>query len=394
MLNYTDEFWSWIEAHLNEDPAKLTLKFHGKSPWIDDAIMQVQCRRKTKKKLEREIANPQFYFPSTLSAEQCTGDSLALFHASLINRGDSLVDLTCGLGIDSLHFAEIAKSVTSVEQNQKLCEALKHNSAALGFPNITVVNSDCIDFLKETKQKYDVAFIDPARRGSAGERVFGLHDCSPDVIEMLPLIKEHCRRLIIKASPMLDLTQIIRDLPLTSAIYVTGNDTECKEIVIVADFESDNLSEPDIHARSASIDFVFKKSEEAEATAVFSEPREGGFLYEPNPEIMKAAPFKLLSQMFKIDKIGSNTHLYWSRDRVEDFPGNVFCIKRLLDYSSGNIKRFSREFPVIRVTARNFGMTADQLRKKLKVKDGGELRLFAATTINEKKIMIVASEEA
>ena len=108
---------------------------------------------------------------------------------------------------------------------------------------------------------------------------------------------------------------------------------------------------------------------------------------------MKTAPFKLLSQIFKLDKIGSNTHLYWSKNRIEGFPGNVFRIARILDYSSGNIKRFAREFPSIMVTARNFGLTADQLRKKLKVKDGGDLRLFAVSSINDKKIMIVAEEE-
>ena len=393
MRNHNDEFWTWIQDHLNENPAELSLKFRGKTIWIEDAIMQVQCRRKTKKKLEKELTNPQFYFPSTLSAEQCTGDQLASFHASLINTGDTVIDLTCGLGIDTLHFAEIAKSVTAIEQNPELCEALEHNASVLGFSNITVINADCIEFLANTDEIYDVAFIDPARRGAEGERVYGLHDCSPDVITMLPSIRKHCRRLIIKASPMLDITQVIRDLPLTSSVYATGNDTECKEIVTVVDFEQNDSAEPTIHALSSSSDFAFTKSDEAAANASFSEPHGTGFLYEPNPEIMKTAPFKLLSQIFKLDKIGSNTHLYWSKNRIEGFPGNVFRIARILDYSSGNIKRFAREFTSIMVTARNFGLTADQLRKKLKVKDGGDLRLFAVSSINDKKIMIVAEEE-
>ena len=192
---------------------------------------------------------------------------------------------------------------------------------------------------------------------------------------------------------MLDITQVIRDLPLTSSVYATGNDTECKEIVTVVDFEQNDSAEPTIHALSSSSDFAFTKSDEAAANASFSEPHGTGFFYEPNPEIMKTAPFKLLSQIFKLDKIGSNTHLYWSTTRIEGFPGNVFRIARILDYSSGNIKRFAREFPSIMVTARNFGLTADQLRKKLKVKDGGDLRLFAVSSINDKKIMIVAEEE-
>ncbi|MCM1092974.1 MAG: class I SAM-dependent methyltransferase [Lachnospiraceae bacterium] len=392
MVYDNDEFRAWVQSHLNHDPADLSLKFHGRLPWVEEAIMQVKCRRKTRKKLEKELENPRFYFPTTLSAEQCTGDRLADFHASLIKNGDSVLDLTCGLGIDSLHFAEKAKSVTSIDRNPDLCEALSHNASALGLDNITVVTADCSEFLNDSTSEYDVIFIDPARRGMEGERLFGLHDCSPDVIDLLPLIRKHCRKLIVKASPMLDLTQITRELPDACDIYVTGNDNECKEVVIVIDFEKKTESEPTIHALSTSHDFAFKRSDELNADIQFSDPPSAGYLYEPNPEIMKAAPFKLLSQLFAINKISPNTHLYWSEHQATDFPGNVLKIIKTIDYASSNIKRFAKEFPEIRVAARNFGITADQLRKKLKVKDGGELRLFAITTASDKKIMIVAAK--
>lgn len=392
MVYNNEEFVSWVIEHLNHDPAELSLKFHGKMPWIEEAVMQVKCRKKTRKKLEKELECPSFYFPTALSAEQCTGDRLADFHASLIKDGDSVLDMTCGLGIDSLHFAEKAKSVTSIDRNPELCEALKHNASALGLDNITVVTADCSEFLNASTSEYDVIFIDPARRGMEGERLFGLHDCSPDVIDLLPLIKKHCSKLIIKASPMLDLTQITRELPGARDIYVTGNNTECKEVVIVIDFNINAESETMIHALSASNDFAFRRSEENTAEATFSDPPASGYLYEPNPEIMKAAPFKLLSQLFGINKISPNTHLYWSEHRVDNFPGNVLRIVKNIDYASSNIKRFAKEFPEIRVTARNFGITADQLRKKLKVKDGGELRLFATTSASDKKIMIVTEE--
>lgn len=392
MVYNNEEFISWVSKHLNHDPAELSLKFHGKMPWIEEAVTQVKCRKKTRKKLEKELECPSFYFPTALSAEQCTGDKLAEFHASLIDEGDTVLDLTCGLGIDSLHFAAKAKSVTSIDRNQLLCEALSHNASALGYHNISVVNADCCEFLNESIALYDVIFIDPARRGSEGQRLYGLHDCAPDVIDLLPSIRKHCHKLIIKASPMLDLTQITRELPGARDIYVTGNDTECKEVVIVIDFNVNARSETMIHALSASNDFAFRRTEENSAEAVFSDPPTTGYLYEPNPEIMKAAPFKLLCRIFGLNKISPNTHLYWSENHVDGFPGNTLRIVKNIDYASSNIKRFAKEFPEIRVTARNFGITADQLRKKLKVKDGGELRLFATTTASDKKIMIVTEE--
>jgi len=392
MVYDNDEFISWVSKHLNHDPAELSLRFHGKMPWIEEAVMQVKCRRKTRKKLDKELECPSFYFPTTLSAEQCTGDKLAEFHASLIDDGNTVLDLTCGLGIDSLHFAAKAKSVTSIDRNPPLCDALRHNASALGFHNVTVVNADCCEFLNESDNSYDVVFIDPARRSTDGQRLYGLHDCAPDVVHLLPSIKKHCRKLIIKASPMLDLSQIMRELPDARDIYVTGNDTECKEVVIVIDFNLTDESEPVIHALSASYDFAFKRSEENSAEAVFSGPPTSGYIYEPNPEIMKAAPFKLLSRIFGINKISPNTHLYWSESRVDGFPGNALRIIKNIDYTSSNIKRFAKEFPEIRVTARNFGITADQLRKKLKVKDGGKFRLFAISSASNKKTMIVAEE--
>ncbi len=386
-----DEFWTWIHNHINESPASLILKFHGKFPWIDKAVMQIQCRRKARKKLEQELACPQFYFPSTLSAEQCTGDRLATFHSSLIKENDTVLDLTGGLGIDSFHFALIARSVTVIEKMPSLCEALRHNADVLKITNIKIVNDDSSDFLSTTSEYYDTIFIDPARRGAEGERVYGLSDCSPDVLELLPYIKTRCRRLIVKASPMLDITQLIRELPGASAVYAAGNDTECKELVTVIDFGGSS-EEPVIHALSTSSDFSFKRSEETAAEAVIAGFQPAGYLYEPNPEIMKTAPFRLLSSKFNIAKLSPNTHLYCSENLIPEFPGTILNILEVIDYTSANIKRFSKKYPVIRIAARNFGMTAEQLRKKLNTKDGGTLRLFAATIYPDKKIMIVTSE--
>lgn len=212
----------------------------------------------------RNSTFPPHSLPSNVPATR-----LATFHSSLIKENDTVLDLTGGLGIDSFHFARIARSVTVIEKMPPLCDALRHNADALKITNIKIINDDSLGFLSTTSEYYDTIFIDPARRGAEGERVYGLSDCSPDVLELLPYIKTRCRRLIVKASPMLDITQLIRELPGASAVYAAGNDTECKELVTVIDF-GDSPEEPVIHALSTSSDFSFKRSEETAAEAVIA----------------------------------------------------------------------------------------------------------------------------
>lgn len=391
MIDFPEDFWRWVDRHSGDNPAELVLRFKGKYLWLESAVTQIECRRKTRKKLGEELENPRFYFPSVLSAEQSTGDELARFHASLIPAGSSVLDMTAGLGVDALHLARVASSVTAVERNASLCEALEYNAGILGMGNISVVNGDCVEYIEKYREKYDVIFIDPARRSSDGGRVYGLADCQPDVVEILPMIQRCCGMLIVKASPMLDISQTLRELPGVNDIYATGNNTECKEIVAVLNFNSKD-GEPKIHAVTGRYDFSFYRSEDAGAVACLSAPEYPGFIYEPSPVIMKVAPFRLLSQRFGILKIGANSNLYWSREYLRDFPGDVLKIERVMDYSSANIKRFAREYPAVRIAVRNFGMSAAELRAKLKVKDGGSLRLFATTAGDSRKILVVASE--
>ena len=149
-----------------------------------------------------------------------------------------MVDLTCGLGIDVYHFAQGAKSITAVERNLDIAQAVMYNAGILGFSNINVQNTDCCEFIRNTERHFDVAFIDPARRGNSGKRLFALSDCEPNVTAILDDIKEKCDKLIIKASPMLDISQVIRDLPGVTEIYAIGTPQECKEIVAIVDFKS------------------------------------------------------------------------------------------------------------------------------------------------------------
>lgn len=395
-MEYGDDFWKWVADHLEDDTAKLRLGMSKwNEPWIKSAILQVECRQKAAKKLPGLTSGRRFLFPTALSVEQSTSERLARFHSSMIAPGDSVVDLTAGLGVDAIALAQVASSVTAVEVDPLVASALKYNSAMLGLYNIYVVNDDCVSYLSSMDDKRDVVFIDPARRGEDGRRVFALSDCRPDVVSLLPMLDKHFERLIVKASPMLDVTATLRELPCTERIVALGTRSECKELLSVVDFQSGDSSEAVIEAVTLFADgrdsrFCFTRDEELIATASYGTPSAGDCLFVPYPSTVKTAPFKLLSQRFELNKLSGNTHLYFSDSRREGFPGETFEIVEVLPYSSGIIKRFASRYPRINVAVRNFGMTAEALRSKLKVKDGGELRVIGATSLEGNRLLLVA----
>lgn len=395
-MKYPEEFWQWIDAHASDDTSKLRLSASKwNEPWISDAILQIECRRKAARKLPEAVGNKRFLFPTALSAEQSTSERLARFHARLVGRGEKVVDLTAGLGIDAMAIARVASHVSAVDINPEVADALTHNIVVTGHDNIDVRNEDCVDFLEDMKEDADVAFIDPARRGKNGERIFALADCCPDVIALLPQIKSHFKRLIIKASPMIDIAATMRDLPHAAKFITLGTHTECKELIAVVDFRGDTESDEalieavTLLADGTDSSFTFTRDEEAGAIVEYGNPTVGDKLFMPYPATIKAAPFKLLSERFAIRKLSGNTHLYVADSGREGFPGYTFTIIESLPYASKVIKKFASRYPRISVATRNFGMTADALRAKLKVKDGGDKRVIGVTLADGTRRLLV-----
>lgn len=396
IMDYPEEFWRWVEAHAGDDTSKLRLSASKwREPWIADAILQIECRRKSERKLPDAVANPRFLFPTALSAEQSTSERLARFHAGLVGNGESVVDLTAGLGIDAMTIAGVASHVTAIDINPTVAAALVHNAKATGHENIDVRNEDCAQFLSGMSGEADVAFIDPARRGENGERLFALTDCNPDVVTLLPKIKSHFKRLIVKASPMIDISATMRELPQMVELITLGTRAECKELIAVVDFKSVAPSDESIIkavtllADGSDCRFSFTRREESEATVGYGNPKTGDLLFIPYPATLKAAPFKLLSERFDTRKLSGNTHLYTSDSRRDGFPGETFTVIETLPYASNVIKRFASRYPRINVATRNFGMTADALRSKLKVKDGGDKRVMGVTLADGTRRLLV-----
>lgn len=394
------DFWKFVEDNAKVSPEKLRLKYHGKTvPFdIDLAITQIECRRRFDIKLATTLNNnPHWLFPSILAGEQSTSDIAAEFHTSLLSEETDVCDLTAGLGIDAIHFAAKCPNVTTVERDELKCRFLDINAVNSGFTNLKTVCADCREFIKDKSRRFNTIFIDPARRADDGSRVFSLSQCTPDIISMLPEIQVITPRLIIKMSPMLDISQTLSDLPSTAAIYSVGTTTECKELVADLRFP---VSESSVAITAVTLHhpdktFTFTRDEEQNAScqlATISRLPDYKYLLEPYPAVMKAAPYKMLSQHYNIDKIHNNTHLYLSDKPVDDFPGHTFRIIEIIKFESRNIKVLSKKYPQLQVTARNFPLSAEKLRSKLKTHDTGSLRLFAVTMHPDIPLMIIVGQ--
>lgn len=387
-----EDIIKWIEEHRNDDTTKLRLSSRKKdnASIYEYAIMQIECQKKASKKLHNTLQSPHFVFPTTLSAEQCTSDDLAEFHSTLIKEEESILDMTSGLGIDAFHLAKKAKHVTAIDLNEDVAQALPINAKALNITNFTGINADSVEYLRNSTEHFDTIFIDPARRGDGGKRLFALSDCQPNVVELLNLIKQHCNKLIVKASPMLDATQVLRELPNTTDLYAIGTRQECKELVAVLDFKNPKET-PTLHCITEQNVFSFTHEIETNALAQYGNITEGMYVYEPYPAVMKMQPAKTLSQQYNAIKLHQHTHLYASSKIIADFPGNCYKIERIYPFSSRIMKEVTKDYPRANVAVRNFILSADELRKRLKIKDDNKYRLYGVTVANGDRLLIVST---
>lgn len=380
---------------MGTDFNKLRLKYHG-SPEKLDEILQAECRYKTAAKLPVTLANPDFIFPSLAVAEMATSDAVAEIHARMIAPHESVLDMTCGLGIDTFHMANRASEVTAIELDHKCYEAASHNARVLGLDNVTLIEGDSMKWLTDNDLHFDTIFIDPARRDSAG-RHFELKDCRPDVTAFLDLLLERCDRLIIKCSPMVSIDAAIKELGVDCDVTLIGTRKECKEVVLVHAKENAGNSgairaDKSRLIRCVTVDeaeFSFTADEERNTAANFGKPAVGGYLYEPYPSVMKGGGYRTLSSRFGISKLHPNTHLYYSDRLIDCFPGEHFEIEEIIPFFKQGIREFAKKYPKINVSTRNFPLSAPELVKKLKVKEGGDKIVFGATDCNAEKSLIV-----
>ena len=326
-------------------------------------LQQVEGRERTADKLPTFAAMDDWWYPVRLSCEQCSSEETARYKASLVS-GETMVDLTGGYGVDTYFLNDSFSSIDYIEQNAELCRIATHN-----FANkpITIHNTSAEEFLT-TAGTYDLIFLDPARRDSHGGKVFRLEDCTPNVVKLLPTLLSHGKRLLLKLSPMLDLTQAVKELSAFSiqwSVFVVAIKNEVKELLLLSG-GSGQITAIDLAKKDQA--FVFARDAEAGAISEYSEYSEysGKYLYEPNAAILKAGAYKLVGKRFGLRKLDVNTHLYCSDTFVENFPGRVWQIK-----DEGMKGERMKELNQANVLCRNYPLTPEQLKKKLHLRDGG-----------------------
>lgn len=389
------KFFQFISDHIKEDPIKLRLKAQSKELGFDVklAITQIECRQKASKKLKTILMNDKFLFPSTLLSEQCTDEIIAKFHASLFENCTNILDITAGLCIDSYFISLKGIKVTALEMVEESACIDDFNMKNLDA-DVTVVNSEASEFLKYSLEKYDAIYADPARRDSCNKKVFGLEECSPNIIEIIPLLKAKADFVIVKASPMIDISDTLNKIPEITDIWIVGLKNECKELLFKIDFK--NQTSTCVHTINFLADNKYQEFNYSlysnEKSVNFRNPIVGDYMYEPNVCIMKSGAFNQLVKKYPIlYAIHDNSHLFLSEEELNNFPGRSFVIEEIIPFKEKLLKSIGLKHPQINVSTRNFRLSSDQLKSKLKVKDGSDKYLFGTTLKDNSPVIIICS---
>lgn len=397
----TEDFFRFIEEHLYDDALQLRLKVNPQKYDFDIefAILQIESRRKYALKLPYFLSFQNFLFPDAISGEQASHQAVARFHASLLNKGGKVLDMTAGLGIDSISFCEKAKEVTAVELNPHKAKILKENALSMSLKNLNIENCDSIDFLRNSDHIFDAIFIDPSRRDASNKRVFNLHDCQPDVIENQNLLLSHSQNVYIKASPLLDITQAINDFPNLNSIYVIGVKGECKEVLLHLSLNENMETIRNNSIRLTAIDLTnngeIKQQFQTERfeipdlniTPEVSEEdlKDECYILEPSAMMMKLSPWKEISQRWNAKKFAKNSHLFITSNFPEDFSGRVTKFRQIIK----NKDRKSLSGLPASVVARNYPLSSEEIRKALKLKEGDQKFIYA-TRIGTKPVILLS----
>ncbi len=385
----------FIRENLNADVPTLALKKAPVGTDVSLALRQIEARQLLKKKVPSWSANEELLFPPHLSIEQCSSEASAKYKASLM-QGQSFADLTGGLGIDTFFISQHFQQADYVERQVELCDLARHNFAALGS-HIEIWNETADDYLKHCGTK-DYIFIDPARRDAYGRKTVSIADCTPDVVALQDLLLEKAGRVVVKLSPMLDVTKALEELHHVHEVHVVAVANECKEL----DFVMERGYEGEVQCVCANLltrqpDVRFALEDEKNATAALAETVMR-FLYEPNPAVMKAGCHKLLTRRFGVFKLHKNSNLFTSDILVADFPGRIFEVEAFAPFNKKVKQTLLSDVDNASIAVRNFPLTVAELRKALKIRDGDGIYLFATTLKGEKRVVIrtkkATSEEA
>lgn len=380
---------NFIQKKLNTDIVSVLLKksvYEGVSSKM--IVEQIEAKKKCKDKLPLWYKTTQIYYPNKLNIEQTSSEKTAAYKAKII-AGKSLLDLTGGFGIDSYFFSEKIDEITHCEIDKNLSEIAAHNFKILDVKNIKCIAENGLDFLTKTDAFFSWIFIDPSRRNEAKGKVFFLEDCLPNVPENLELLFSKTDNILIKTSPLLDFTVGIKSLKNVKEIHVVAIQNEVKELLWVLEkgYTKGVLIKTVNLKKTTTEKFDFKLSDEKNVQICYSEPQK--YLYEPNAAILKSGAFKSVAAHFRTNKLAEHSHLYTSNESI-NFPGRKFFVLKHLVFNKKEIQKL--QITKANITVRNFPDSVSNLRKKFKIKDGGETYLFFTTDLDGKKIVLICKK--
>ena len=353
-----------------------------------EIVEQIEAKLKCKKKLPTWFSTNNIYYPNKLNIEQTSSEVSAKYKSQLIN-GKTIADLTGGFGVDSYYFSKQFKTVDHFEINKNLSEIVTHNLKQLGVTNVHTRATDGIDYLKSQSTTYDWLYLDPSRRHDVKGKVFFLNDCEPNVPERLDELFELSDQILIKTSPLLDISSGISELSQVKTIHIVAVNHEVKELL----WHIENGFNGDITIKTVNLleeslqEFSYILKEESLANSRLDFPK--SFLFEPNAAILKSGGFNSIANKFQLFKLHQHSHLYTSDDLIE-FPGRSFKIETVIDYSKKSMRQLSNT--KANITIRNIPESVQQIRGKYRIKDGGNTYLFFTTNSDNKKIVIVCSK--
>lgn len=398
----------YIIKNGNANVSDLLLR-KGKSETLDGiniplCVKCIEARKKIESKIPLWHNVPSLVYPFSISVEQCSSEATALFKQQIIgklNLGKEIntADLTGGMGVDSFFISKMAHKHYYFERNEPLARATEYNFGELGVENVIFSCADITSnnnaALKELENKeIDLIYIDPARRSETNSKVIKLSDYQPNIFELKEDLFAACRYILVKVSPMADIKLNLKDLSNIERVYTVAVNNECKELLFLINTQQECF-EPECIAVNLdsngevkhSTAFVFSAEESAVATGASGI---GKYLYEPNKALLKCGAYKLVSELFNVQKLAVSTHLYTSDNYIADFPGKIFTVEKWVGFNKKAIKEIAKEFPHADLSARNFPLDTNGLKKLSGIKDGGNNHIFA-TTLNKEKVVIVCS---
>jgi 16S rRNA G966 N2-methylase RsmD len=379
----------FIDLNIGVPVSKLALQ---KNPfptveWIS-ILNQIAAKSKAKEKLPTWFSTPNIIYPSKISVEQTSSEKTASYKASIVS-GENLIDLTGGFGIDDYFFSKKIKNVVHCEINTELSNVVQHNLKKLNTNNISCLAGDSLDSLSRLNINWDWIYIDPSRRNDIKGKVFMLKDCLPNVPENLEFYFKKGNSILIKTAPILDISAGINELNHIKSIHIVAVENEVKELLweLHKDYNG-NITIKTINlAKEKTETFDFMLNQNSNQSS-YSLPQK--YLYEPNSAIMKSGGFDEVGLSYKLNKLQKHSHLYTS-DELKKFPGRVFEIKNSFSYNKTDMKQYL-ENQKANITTRNFTDTVENIRKKWKIKDGGDVYCFFTTDENNNKIVLICNK--